>query len=121
MRIALGLAANDVLFPVVGFAFLYLLGLAASFGNGLRLLGLSYLTGWALLGTALSIGLMLGLPLTILSVVAVAAALVAGCVLAGRHRHTPPLWIRRRSRARHSTAGSRGSERPCSASGCWRR
>ena len=90
MRVALGLAANDVLFPVVGFAFLYLLGLAASFGNGLRLLGLSYLTGWALLGTALSIGLMLGLPLTILSVVAVAAALVAGCVLAGRHRHTPP-------------------------------
>ena len=39
MRVAVGLAANDVLFPVVGFAFLYLLGLAASFGNGLRLLG----------------------------------------------------------------------------------
>ena len=90
MRVAVGLAANDLLFPVVGFAFLYLLGLAASFGNGLRLLGLSYLTGWALLGAALSIGLMLGLPLTIWSVVAVAAALVAGCMLGGRHRHAPP-------------------------------
>ena len=88
MRVAVGLAANDVLFPVVGFAFLYLLGLAASFGSGLRVLGLSYLTGWALLGSALSLGLMLGLPLTIWSVVAVATALVAACVLAGRHRRT---------------------------------
>ena len=113
MRIALGLAANDVLFPVVGFAFLYLLGLAASFGNGLRLLGLSYLTGWALLGSALSIGLMLGLPLTILSVVAVAAALVAVCVWRDDGATSDPPSTRRRSRARHSTAGSRGSERPC--------
>ena len=89
MRVALGLAANDVLFPVVGCAFLYLLGLGGSFGNGLRLLGLSYLTGWALLGSVLSIGLVLGLPLTALSVVGVAAALVAICVSAGRRRRSP--------------------------------
>ncbi len=89
MRIALGLAANDVLFPIVGGALLYLLGLAGSFGTGLRLLGLSYLAGWALLGTVISLGLLLGLPLTIFSVGATATVLVTGCVLVARRRGSP--------------------------------
>ena len=86
MRIALGLAANDLLLPVVGAALLSLLGVTEWLGVGVRLLGLSYLAGWALLGLVLSFALVLGLPFTVASIVLVAVALVAACAAAARAR-----------------------------------
>jgi hypothetical protein len=82
MRIDLGLAANCALFPVVGYAFLYAIGLARR--RDIRLLGLSYLTGWALLGSALSFALTAGIPIGVLTVLLTAAVLTAACLLAGR-------------------------------------
>ena len=86
MRVALGLAANDLLLPVVGAALLSLLGVTERLGVGVRLLGLSYLAGWALLGLVLSFALVLGLPFTVASIVLVAVALVAACAVAARAR-----------------------------------
>jgi hypothetical protein len=86
VRVALGLAANDLLLPVVGAALLSLLGVTEWLGVGVRLLGLSYVAGWALLGVVLSLALVLGLPFTVVSIVLVAAALVAACAAAARAR-----------------------------------
>ena len=94
MRIALGLAANDLLLPVVGAALLSLLGVTEWLGVGLRLLGLSYLTGWALLGVVFSFALVLGVPFTVASIVLVAAAIVAACAAATRARWISPLLPR---------------------------
>ena len=84
MSVPLGLAALDVLVALVGAAFLALVGVADSLGVGVRLLGLSYLTGWALLGVTLSLGLTVGLPLTVPGVALVAMALVVICALGAR-------------------------------------
>jgi hypothetical protein len=83
-RIDLGLTANCALFPIVGYAFLYAIGLARLRRGDLRLLGLSYLTGWALLGSVLSFALIAGIPIGVWTVVLAAALLSAGCLLAGR-------------------------------------
>ena len=73
--IPLALAANDILFAVVGWGFLALIGVTAWLGTGVRLLGLAYLTGWALLGVGLSLALMIGFRSTVASVVLLAGAL----------------------------------------------
>ena len=89
MSFPAGLALLDVLYPLVGAAFLSLIGIAGSMGAGVRLLGLSYLTGYALLGVVLSLWLMAGLPLTVASVLIVAAVIFAACA-AGAWRGVLP-------------------------------
>jgi hypothetical protein len=91
VSIPFGLAALDLLFPLIGVAFLSLIGVAASLGAGMRLLGLAYLTGWALLGVTLSLGLTVGLPLNVPIVVLVAATLVLACSAAASRRWFVPL------------------------------
>ncbi len=85
-RIELGLLANDVLILAVGYAFLYSLGLARLGSNLLWLAGLSFLTGWALFGTLLSLALMAGIPLEIRTTLVIASAAVLSCVVVGRRR-----------------------------------
>jgi hypothetical protein len=91
VSVSLALVANDLLFAVVGWSFLTLTGIAAWLGPGVRLLGLAYLTGWALLGVALSVALMIGFPLTVASVVLLAGALTVCCLLGARRRWLAPL------------------------------
>jgi hypothetical protein len=89
--IPLALAANDILFAVVGWGFLALIGITAWLGPGVRLLGLAYLTGWALLGVGLSLALMIGFSLTRASVVLLAGALTVACGLGARRGWLVPL------------------------------
>ena len=89
--IPLALAASDVLFAVVGWSFLALIGITAWLGPGVRLLGLAYLTGWALLGVALSLALIVGFPLTLTSVILLAGVLTVACGLGARRGWFVPL------------------------------
>jgi hypothetical protein len=82
-RVDLGLAANAACFLVVGYALLFALGFAELRLRDVRLLGLSYLAGWALLGSVLSLTLIAGIDLGVATVVLVTAGLVAGCALVG--------------------------------------
>jgi hypothetical protein len=91
MSFPLGLALLDMLIPIVGAAVLALIGVAGELGVGVRLLGLAYLTGWALLGVVMSLLLMAGLPLDVASIVVVAAVLFVVCaVWAWRRPVAPP-------------------------------
>jgi hypothetical protein len=83
-RIDLGLLANDALILALGYAFVFALGFARSGAGMLRFAGLSYLAGWALLGTLLSLALMAGVPLEPLTILLIAAITAVVCVLAGR-------------------------------------
>ena len=83
-RVDLGLLANDAIALGVGYAFLFALGLVRSGAAALRLVGLSYLAGWALLGITLSLTLMAGIPLDLPAIVVVAGLAAAVCVGAGR-------------------------------------
>ena len=86
MSFPLGLALLDALLPIVGASFLALFGVADSLGAGVRLLGLAYLTGWALLGVVMSLLLMAGLSLSVASIAVVAAVLFLVCAVWARRR-----------------------------------
>jgi hypothetical protein len=60
MSAAVGLAAVDVAFAVAGYALLGALGLHRPLGRGARLLGLSFLTGWAFVGVTATLLLLTG-------------------------------------------------------------
>jgi hypothetical protein len=89
-RIDLGLLANDAVILAVGYAFAFALGLVRSGAGMLRLAGLSYLAGWALLGTLLSLVLMAGVPFEPATILVVAAVAALVCVLAGMRVATVP-------------------------------
>jgi hypothetical protein len=86
VRAELGLAALNVLVAGVGFALLYALRLARPQRGAVRLVGLAYLSGWALLGTVLSLALLVGIAPTVPAVTATAGVLVVAGVVAGRRR-----------------------------------
>jgi len=99
-RIDLGLVALDAVFLLVGYALLYALGLARLGRGDLRVIGVSYLAGWALLGSVLSLTLMAGIGSGVVTVVVISALLAAGCVAAGRRTarsqpETTPVLERR--------------------------
>jgi hypothetical protein len=85
-RIDLGLIGENLIILTVGWAFLYGIGLATASRADAVFAGLSYLVGWALLGSLLSFSLMLGIPFGVPTVVVVAALTVAAGILAGRLR-----------------------------------
>jgi hypothetical protein len=89
-RVDLGLLANDALILGVGYAFVFALGLVRSGVAALKLVGLSYLAGWALLGTLLSLGLMAGVPLELSTVLIVAGVTAIACAFAGRRVQPVP-------------------------------
>jgi len=90
-RIELGLLANDVLILAVGYAFLFAVGLVRLGSNLLWLAGLSFLTGWAVLGTLLSLALMAGIPLEVWTTLVVASGAALACVAVGRRRRDQEL------------------------------
>ena len=86
----------------VGYAALYGLGFARSGLGALRLAGLAYLVGWALLGSVLALGLVVGIDprlVTVLVLTAVAAG--AGILLA---RRVPALVLPDRAQSRRPLA-----------------
>ncbi|HEX4518462.1 MAG TPA: hypothetical protein VH063_02665 [Gaiellaceae bacterium] len=89
-RLALDLLAENVILVAVGWAFLYGVGLGTARRGDLRLIGLSYLVGWALLSSLLSFALMLGIPLVLPTVVVVAGLTIAASVVLRRHPPEPP-------------------------------
>jgi hypothetical protein len=95
--IDLGLVAENLIVLAVGWAFLYGIGLASAGRADVILAGLSYLVGWALLGTLLSFSLMLGIPLRVVTVVAIAGVSIAASLVARRLR--PPAPDAREPRA----------------------
>lgn len=97
-RIDLGLAANAAVVLAVGHALLYALGLARLRASDLRLVGLSYLAGWALLGSALSLALVVGIGPNLRAVGIVAATLVGACAAVGRRTTALPPGTRASSR-----------------------
>jgi hypothetical protein len=70
----LGVALLDLLLGVAGLGILRGLGLAWSRGDLVRLGGLAFLVGFAVVGVALSIGLTVGLPASVAVVTVVAGA-----------------------------------------------
>lgn len=94
----LGLAGLDAIFLVTGYTLLYALGLVRLRLGDARLLGLSFLAGWALLASVLTLSLIAGVELRALTVVVAGAALSAAFVLIGRRRQPEPLVPVRQSR-----------------------
>ena len=80
----LGLVAFDLVTIACGYALLVALGVARLRAGDARLLGLCYLAGWALLGTLLTVGLVLGVGPQVITVVVVAVLVVAACALVRR-------------------------------------
>jgi hypothetical protein len=100
-RIDLGLIAFDAILAGVGYALLCALGIARLQRGDVRLLGLSYLVGWALFGSVLSLGLMAGIQLRVATVVLVGAVLAGGCAIAVRRTaRTRPALAPRPERGR---------------------
>jgi hypothetical protein len=83
-RVDLGLTANALLVLAIGYGLLYGLGFVRSARSALRLTGLSYLLGWALLGSVLALGLVVGIDPTVRTVSIVAAICVGAGAVAGR-------------------------------------
>jgi hypothetical protein len=88
-RIWLGLLAENLLILLLGHAVLHALGLARRRREHLRLVGLAYVAGWALLGVALSMALMAGVPAGIATTLLVVAALAGALALVGVRVATP--------------------------------
>lgn len=76
----LGLAALDVVILVLGYELLVALGVVRSVRRALRFVGLAFLSGWSLLGIALSLALSVGLDADLAVVLTVAAAGLAVCL-----------------------------------------
>ena len=89
-RIDLGLIVENLILLAVGWAFLYGIGLASARRSDVKLIGLSYLVGWALLGSLLSFSLVLGIAFGIATVCVVAALTIAVSVVARRMRGRAP-------------------------------
>jgi hypothetical protein len=89
-HVEVGMVAWDAILLAVGYAALYGLG-ASRPRPDLRLLPLAFLTGWALLGVVLSIGLVAGLDPSVPHVVLAAAAICAVSAVAGRRVARDPL------------------------------
>jgi hypothetical protein len=83
-RIDAGLLAENLLILALGYALLYAIGFARLRRDDVRLIGVAYLGGWALLGTVISLTLMAGIPSGVAVTVVVVAALVAVLVVVGR-------------------------------------
>jgi len=81
VRALLGLAALNALLLGVGLAVLAALRGFASFRDALRLSGLAYVLGVALVGIALTLELVVGIPFSLAGVVLTCAALVAAGVI----------------------------------------
>ena len=80
----LGLAALDAFLLIAGLGALYGLGLVRSGRDALRHAGLALVAGWAAVGIADSMALILGAPLTRWLVACMAVAIAAAGVLVGR-------------------------------------
>ena len=80
----LGLAALDAFFLIAGLGALHGLGLVRSGRDALRHAGLALVAGWAAVGIADSLALILGAPLTRWLVASLAVAIAAAGVLVGR-------------------------------------
>jgi hypothetical protein len=85
----LGLFGLDAIYLAVGYGLLYGLGLVRPRARDLGLVGLAFLAGWALMGVLLSLALMVGIPLSVATVVVCAALVITGCVVAARLRAAP--------------------------------
>jgi hypothetical protein len=94
-RAYLGLAALDALLLVAGLGVLAALGLVRSRGSALRLAGLAFTVGWAAVGIAAVLLLVVGIPLTPWSVAVVCVAL--GALGSVRRAPAVPEPARRRS------------------------
>jgi hypothetical protein len=88
-RVDAGLLANALVVLVIGYAALYGLGFARPRPGALWLVGLAYLVGWSLLGSVLSLGLILGLDARVRTVVVVTALCVIAGILLGRRTAGP--------------------------------
>jgi len=82
----LGLFGDDAIYLLVGYALLAGLGVARLRPGDLRLAGLAYLAGWALMGTLLSLVLMAGIPLEIPTVIVTGAVAAGVCASVARLR-----------------------------------
>jgi hypothetical protein len=76
------LILNDAVVLAVGFALLYALGFARRLRD-VRLVGLAYLAGWAVVGVVLCALLMLDVPVRLPTILVAAVAEVAACVAIG--------------------------------------
>jgi hypothetical protein len=86
----LGLAANNALFLGLGYAVLYALGLKRA-KDALRMAGLAYVCGWAVVGIGLSYALMVGLGVDIPTVVGLAVTVTVLCVAVGHFTRPIPV------------------------------
>jgi hypothetical protein len=86
VRAIAGLTALNVLLAVLGSAVLYALRPKTTWRELVRLVGVSYLLGVASLMVALSLLIVVGMPVNLLSTVLVGAALLALAFLLGRRR-----------------------------------
>jgi hypothetical protein len=89
----LGLAVLDVFLLVAGLGALYGIGFVRSGRDALRHAGLALITGWAAVGIAASTALILGAPLTRWVVAALALAIAAAGVVAGRRVAPYPMRL----------------------------
>ncbi len=95
MRVELGLVAENLLILALGLALLYSIGLARLRLADVRLIGLAYLTGWALLGVITSLVLIVGGHSGVTTTLIVVAATTGALVLVGRRVHDPePARVR---------------------------
>jgi hypothetical protein len=92
----LGLAALDAVLIAVGYALLVALGVVRSVARALRFLGLAFLSGWSLLGVALSFALSAGLDAGLGAVFVVATVCIVACLLLRRRVPVLALAARRR-------------------------
>jgi hypothetical protein len=80
----LGLVVLDLFLLLAGFGILFGIGLVRSGRDALRHAGLALVAGWAAVGIAESIALVLGAPVTRTVIVLLAAGIAAGGILLGR-------------------------------------
>ncbi len=91
MTTTLGLLAGQLVLAALGYALLRGLGVASLRRGDLKLLGLSYFTGWAAMGVLASFGLMLGAGESLPLLLAIAGAAIALCLWLGRSAKPPPM------------------------------
>jgi hypothetical protein len=89
-RVLAGLVVNDAVVAVAGYALLCAVRLAGPRLRDLRLLGLAFVLGWAVLGTVLSLLVLAGLGPGIAAVTTTAVVIVAVCAAARLRGLVPP-------------------------------
>ena len=80
---ALGLVASQALVAAVGYALLRALGVAELKASDVKLLGLSYFVGWALMGVLSTFGVMLGIGESLPETLVLAGVVIAVCIRVG--------------------------------------